>query len=75
VVVQRRQSACGNHSGESRTLFQGLKLFGFIAELVFASSRNSVRDHPGFAFTLTPIPPTILAATQTGASVPGDGRN
>src|ERR1039458_5748949 len=50
-VVQRRL-ACGNHSGEAeRCSGIGLKLFGFIAEPVFAfipescsrSSRNPVR--------------------------------
>jgi hypothetical protein len=42
----------------------GLKLFGFIAESVFTiipesrsgSLWNSVRNHPGFAFTLDRIP-------------------
>jgi hypothetical protein len=42
----------------------GLKLFGFIAESVFTfipescsgSSRNSVRNHPGIAFTFLRIP-------------------
>ena len=42
----------------------GLKLFGFIAESVFTfipescsrSSRNSVRNHPGIAFTFPRIP-------------------
>jgi hypothetical protein len=42
----------------------GLKLFGFIAESVFTfipescsrSPRNSVRNHPGIAFTLLRIP-------------------
>ncbi len=42
----------------------GLKLFGFIAESVFTiipescsgSSWNSVRNHPGIAFTLDRIP-------------------
>ena len=42
----------------------GLKLFGFIAESVFtiipescsSSSWNSVRNHPGIAFTLDRIP-------------------
>jgi hypothetical protein len=42
----------------------GLKLFGFIAESVFTiipepssgSSWNSVRNHPGIAFTLNRIP-------------------
>ena len=41
-----------------------LKLFGFIAESVFTfipescsgSSRNTVRNHPGIAFTLPRIP-------------------
>jgi len=63
-VVQRRL-ACGNHSGEAeRHSGVGLKLFGFIAESVFAfipepcsgSSRNAVRHHPGIAFTLPRIP-------------------
>jgi len=63
-VVQRR-SACGNHSGEAeRDSGVGLKLFGFIAESVFAfipescsgSSRNAVQHHPGIAFTLPRIP-------------------
>jgi hypothetical protein len=42
----------------------GLKLFGFIAELVFTiipescsgSPRNTVRNHPGIAFTFARIP-------------------
>jgi len=42
----------------------GLKLFGFIAESVFTiipescsgSSWNSVRNHPGIAFTFARIP-------------------
>ncbi len=42
----------------------GLKLFGFMAESVFTiipescsgSSRNSVRNHPGIAFTFDRIP-------------------
>jgi hypothetical protein len=39
-VVQRRL-ACGNHSGEAeRCSGIGLKLFGFIAEPVFACSRT-----------------------------------
>ena len=47
--------ACGNHSGEAeRCSGIGLKLFGFIAEPVFAfipescsrSPRNAVRNHP-----------------------------
>jgi hypothetical protein len=34
----------------------GLKLFGFIAESVFTSSRNPVRVHPGIAFGIIPEP-------------------
>ncbi len=58
-------SACGNHSGEAeRSYGIGLKLFGFIPEPVFtfipencsASSRNTVRNHPGIAFILPRIP-------------------
>ena len=58
-------SACGNHSGEAeRSYGIDLKLFGFIPEPVFAfipescstSSRNTVRNHPGIAFTLPRIP-------------------
>jgi hypothetical protein len=58
-------AACGNHSGEAKHLSGiDLKLFGFIAESVFAfipescsgSSRNAVRHHPGFAFILPRIP-------------------
>ena len=54
-------SACGNHSGEAERCYGiGLKLFGFIPEPVFTfipescsrSSRNTVRNHPGIAFTL-----------------------
>jgi len=45
----------------------GLKLFGFIAESVFTfipescsdSSWNSVRNHPGIAFTFARIPQKI----------------
>src|SRR5579863_5591270 len=57
--------ACGNHSGEAEHHSGiGLKLFGFIAESVFTfipescstSSRNTVRNHPGIAFTLPRIP-------------------
>jgi hypothetical protein len=63
-VVQSR-SACGSHSGEAeRDSGVGLKLFGFIAESVFAfipescsgSPRKAVRNHPGIAFTLPRIP-------------------
>jgi hypothetical protein len=46
----------------------GLKLFGFIAESVFTfipescsrSTRNSVRNHPGIAFTFLRIPQELL---------------
>jgi hypothetical protein len=63
--VVQRCSACGNHSGEAeRSSGIGLKLFGFIAEPVFAfipescsrSLRNAVRHHPGIAFTVPRIP-------------------
>jgi hypothetical protein len=45
----------------------GLKLFGFIAESTFTiipescsgSPRNSVRNHPGIAFTFSRIPHPI----------------
>jgi hypothetical protein len=47
----------------------GLKLFGFIAESVFTiipescsdSPRNSVRNHPGTAFTFARIPHACAA--------------
>jgi hypothetical protein len=64
-VVQRYLRACGNHSGEAEhDSGIGLKLFGFIPEPVFTfipescsgSSRNTVRNHPGIAFTLPRIP-------------------
>jgi len=64
-VLSSAVSACGNHSGEAeRDSGVGLKLFGFIAESVFAfipepcsgSSRNAVRHHPGIAFILPRIP-------------------
>jgi hypothetical protein len=57
--------ACGNHSDEAERCYGiGLKLFGFIPEPVFTfipescsgSSRNTVRNHPGIAFTLPRIP-------------------
>jgi hypothetical protein len=57
--------ACGNHSGDAeRSYGIGLKPFCFIPEPVFAfipescsaSSRNTVRNHPGIAFTLPRIP-------------------
>ena len=52
----------------------GLKLFGFIAESVFTfipehcsgSPRNTVRNHPGIAFTLDRNP--HLAANGWGVS-------
>ena len=48
----------------------GLKLFGFIAESVFTfipescsrSPRNSVRNHPGIAFTFPRIPQDFAKA-------------
>jgi hypothetical protein len=50
----------------------GLKLFGFIADSVFTFipeycsclSRNSVRNHPGIAFTLPRIPHFIYTFTS-----------
>jgi hypothetical protein len=50
----------------------GLKLFGFIAESVFTfipeycsrSPRNSVRNHPGIAFTFLRIPQSASNACQ-----------
>lgn len=73
---------CGNHSGEVER-FSGidLKLFGFIAELVFAFipefcsglSRNTVRLHPGNALTLSRIPyGTMGPLSKTGVSVEAD---
>lgn len=59
----------GNQSGEAeQDSGIGLKLFGFIAELVFAfiaescsgSSRNTVRNHPGIPFILLWIPQLFL---------------
>jgi hypothetical protein len=49
----------------------GLKLFGFIAESVFTiipescsdSSRNTVRNHPGIAFTFARIPQMVAVTT------------
>ena len=52
----------------------GLKLFGFIPESVFTfipdhcsgSSRNTVRNHPGIAFTFPRIPQSkTLSAART----------
>ncbi len=67
--------ACGNHSGEAEhDSGIGLKPFGFIPEPVFIfipescsrSSRNTVRNHPGIAFTLPRIPHLGLHDTATG---------
>jgi hypothetical protein len=64
-------AACGNHSGEAEHHSGiGLKLFGFIPEAVFTftpescsrSSRNTVRNHTGIAFTLPRIPQLERAA-------------
>jgi len=69
--------ACGNHSGEAEHLSGiGLKLFGFIPEPVFTfipescsrSSRNTVRNHPGIAFTLLRIPHPSELRGQSGMS-------
>lgn len=58
---------CGNYSGEAdHHSGTGLKLFGFIPESVFTfvpercsdSPRNTVRNHPGIAFTFG-IPESI----------------
>jgi len=58
-------ATCGNHSGEAEhDSGIGLKLFGFIPQPVFTfipescsgSSRNTVRNHRGIAFTLSRIP-------------------
>ena len=66
--------ACGNHSGEAeRDSGIGLKLFGFIPEPVFTfipescsgSARNTVRNHPGIAFTLPRIPHLGPDAAET----------
>ena len=51
----------------------GLKLFGFIAESVFTfipescsrSPRNSVRNHPGIAFTFLRIPHIVATQSET----------
>jgi hypothetical protein len=64
-VLSSAAQLCGNRSGEAeRDSGVGLKLFGFIAELVFGfipepcsgSSRNAVRHHRGIAFILPRIP-------------------
>jgi hypothetical protein len=53
----------------------GLKLFGFIVESVFTiipescsdSSWNSVRNHPGIAFTFARIPHSLLVPPFLGS--------
>jgi hypothetical protein len=60
----------------------GLKLFGFIAESVFAfipepcsgSSRNAVRLHRGIAFTLPRIPQSSTASLTVSRLLPSTGR-
>jgi len=52
----------------------GLKLFGFIAEPMFTfipescsrSPRNSVRNHPGIAFTFPRIPQHVVVSADLG---------
>lgn len=70
---------CGNHSGEAeRDSGIGLKLFGFIAESVFAfipepcsgSSWNAVRHYLGIAFILPRIP-QLGVQTLTGGATEG----
>ena len=65
--------ATSGDSGETeRDSGIGLKLFGFIAESVFAfipepcseSSRNAVRHHRGIAFILPRIPQRMTAHYQ-----------
>jgi len=72
-------SACGNHSGEAeRSYGIGLKLFGFIPEPVFTfipescsgSSRTTVRNYPGIAFTLPRIPHAEQARSYPTFGVP-----
>ena len=67
--------ACGNHSGEAEHASGiSLKLFGFIPEQVFTfipescsiSSRNTVRNHPGIAFTLSRIPQSTQRIKESG---------
>jgi hypothetical protein len=61
----------------------GLKLFGFIAESVFTfipeccsgSPRNSVRNHPGIAFTLDRIPHPALHLCANALSAASPNRN
>ena len=58
----------------------GLKLFGFISESVFTiipescsgSSWNSVRNHPGMAFTLSRIPHSDLRTTAESSRCSSD---
>ena len=75
-------AACGNHSGEAEHHSGiGLKLFRFIPDAVFTftpescsrSSRNTVRNHTGIAFTLPRIPhssPESLSIEQRFAGQP-----
>ena len=80
----RVATAQGGDSGEAeRSYGIGLKLFGFIAESVFTfipescsrSSRNTVRNHPGKAFTLPRIPQSegqncrVLAVFKNAAQI------
>ena len=73
-VVQRHY-AYGNHSGEAERCYGiGLKLLGFVPEPVLtfipescsSSSWNTVRNHPGIAFTLPRIPHSCSAAERGG---------
>jgi hypothetical protein len=73
-VVQRRYVPVEINSGEAeRGSGIGPKLFGFIAEPVFSfilescstSSRTTVRNHPGIAFTLLRIPHANLAGSDS----------
>jgi hypothetical protein len=58
-----------------------LKLFGFIAESVFTfipescsgSPRNSVRNHPGIAFTFPRIPHVLGTQGLKARTVPARG--
>jgi hypothetical protein len=54
-VLSSAAQLCGNHSGEAeRDSGVGLKVFGFIAESVFAFILEPVRDHPGMPFGIIP---------------------
>jgi hypothetical protein len=75
-VLSSAAQLCGNHSGEAeRDSGVGLKLFGFIAESMFAfipkscsgSSRHAVRHHRGIAFILPRIPHFPVAVKPSGA--------